>query len=525
MNEPTVTTKQGKVQGTIVKSVLGAFYIAFYEIPFAAPPVRELRFKDPEPPAPWTDIRNCTKYTKKICVQARQHPPYNVIGNEDCLYLNVYTNSVSGSKPVMFWIHGGKFTTGSASPELMSPDYLVAKDVVFVSANYRLGAFGFLNLGHRVASGNQALKDLIAALQWVKENIANFGGDPGNVTIFGQSAGGAITHALSISPKARGLFHKAILQSGFLTANWSSGQFVAERSFKLASILGITSTDPEEVVEMLRKVPDKDIVGAYSSIITRQDLELYELPFGVSYDGMADDPVLPLPIEQLYSNDNSIPIMAGYLPYECSMFCNANGEERMEIYNNYLPEYVKVLGKLEKLGPVELEELLKTVKDWYFDGQPISIKKLDMFIYFQTYVFFIAPLKLYLRDRLKRTSTPTYVYRFSYVGNENTFTDLRCKRLVNGASHMDELAYLFYSPICKAKNREPPANGTKDRIILERLTTMWTNFARTGNPTTCHDDFVKTSWKPATKDNFYCLDIGEESELVTKEPELLRSSN
>lgn len=206
MYKPIITVKQGKLRGVTVKSSLGSSYIAFHEIPFAASPIGKLRFKDPEPVSPWMGIRDASVCQGNICIQREEQPPYNVIGTEDCLYLNVYTNSLSQSKPVMFWIHGGGFSNGTASYRFVRPDYLLTKDVVIVAANYRLGAFGFLNLGHRAAPGNQGLKDLIAALHWVKENIAKFGGDPNNVTLFGQSAGAVLTHALTLSPSARGIF-------------------------------------------------------------------------------------------------------------------------------------------------------------------------------------------------------------------------------------------------------------------------------------------------------------------------------
>ncbi|XP_043263039.1 esterase FE4-like [Colletes gigas] len=520
MYKPLVTVKEGKIRGVVVKSVLGPSYIAFHEIPFAASPTGKLRFKDPLPPALWTGIRNATVCTGKICTQAVDYPPYNIIGEEDCLYLNVYTNSLSQSKPVMFWIHGGGFVAGTASYRLIRPDYLLEKDVVIVAANYRLGAFGFLNLGHRDAPGNQGLKDLIVALQWVKQNIAKFGGDPNNVTIFGQSAGGVLAHALTVSPKAKGLFHKTILQSGFLTCPWGFDQSRPERGFKLASLLGIKSTDPEEVVEMLRKLSDKDITKATSSILTEQEMNIFNMPFGVNYDEIAENPVLPAPIEQLWSNDINIPIMSGLVSYEGIMFFYEQGIDAIKTYNYYLPEYVKILGDLKNLGPTEIEELFQCIKDRYFNGKPITTDKLLRFMHFITDIYFGIPLKLYIEDRVKRTSTPNYVYRFSYFGKERTFTDLRIKRHIKGASHMDELAYLFYSPLCKAENPEPPASGTTDRIIIERLTTLWTNFAKTGNPTPSDDNVIKTSWKSTTKDEFHYLAIDEELELLTKKSDL-----
>ncbi|XP_076637509.1 juvenile hormone esterase-like [Colletes latitarsis] len=238
-------------------------------------------------------------------------------------------------------------------------------------------------------------------------------------------------------------------------------------------------------------------------------MDLFDIPFGVNYDDIADILVLPFSIEQLHSNDINIPIMTGYTSNECIMFVDVTKNKTIEYWNNNLPDLVKIIGQLRKLGPAQFKELLTAVKNQHFNGQPITSDRIKIFIRFITYVLFVAPLKLYIKDRLERTSTSSYIYRFSYVVKENTIIDIQSKRIINEACHMNELSYLFYLPICKSDNSEPPAIGTKDR-----MTTMWTNFARTGNPTPSYNDFIKVNWKSATKDNLYCLEIDEESELT-----------
>nr|XP_003704799.2 PREDICTED: esterase FE4-like isoform X2 [Megachile rotundata]XP_012144069.1 PREDICTED: esterase FE4-like isoform X1 [Megachile rotundata] len=523
MNEPIVTVKQGKLRGCVNKSVLGISYFAFTAIPFAKPPVGELRFKDPVPVEPWTGIKDTSHNLSYACTQLEEVAPYNVIGTEDCLYLNVYTKSLNQSKPVMFWIHGGAYVVGTGGFKVKRPDYLMSKGVVLVTVNYRLGALGFLNLGHRVAPGNQGVKDLILALKWVKENIANFGGDPNNVTVFGPSAGGALTHYLILSPRARGLFHKAIMQSGLVTCPWTYNQSQPDRGFKLASLLGKDSTNAEEVVEFLRTVPVADIVKATASILTKKETASFYLPFAPNSDQVADDPVLPLPIEVLLLKDVDIPVMIGYTSHEFIMFFKENTEEAMNSYNRFLPQHVKNLAATRNLSPEETEQLLKTVKEKYFNGEPISQKHVNQVIEFFGDVYFTIPAKLAVEDRVKRTKAPTYHYKYSYVGKEKTATDLLVKRLVQGASHVDEVAYLFYLPLCKTDAAEPPAVGTKDRVTLERMTSMWTNFAATSNPTPTHDEFVKTTWEPATVDKPYYLDIGDELQLLTVPPHVLSS--
>ncbi|XP_076286573.1 esterase FE4-like isoform X2 [Lasioglossum baleicum] len=517
MNEPIVTIKQGKLRGGVQKSVFGNSFIAFHEIPFAAPPIGELRFKDPQSPAPWTGIKETAKTSGIRGTQLRKEQTVDVIGQEDCLYLNVYTNSLSERKPVMFWIHGGAYQIGSGSFVEYRPDYLVAKDVVVVSTNYRLGAFGFLNLGHKSAPGNQGLKDVIAALQWVKENIANFGGDPNNVTIFGASAGGVLAHALAVSPRAQGLFHKAIMQSGLLTCPWSLNQSKPERCFRLAKVLGNDSTDPEDVVQYLRTVDANDIVKAVDRILTQQEKADFDIPFGLNTDEMAENPVLPFPLEEMLTKEARVPVIVGYASHEFLMFANEASTKKPTEFLNF---QMKRLASLMNLGPDESNKLFKAIENTYFDGK-IGPEKIDQLVRFVSDVYFGIPAKLYVQDRVKRTSAPTYFYVYTYVGNQKTYTDMFADRIVKGASHTDEMAYLLYLCPLKLEDPEPPAIGTKDRATLERLTRMWTNFGKTGNPTSSLDEYVKDIWEPATEDKIKYLDISDEPALLSMKSNIL----
>ncbi|XP_077282716.1 juvenile hormone esterase-like isoform X3 [Temnothorax americanus] len=195
---------EGRLIGTVEEDGYGCRYFAFRGIPYAKPPIGELRFKDPVPPEPWSGDRDAFKYGNvavQLDIFSRE-----IIGDEDCLYLNVYTTDLNPAekRAVMVWIHGGGFFTGSGNAIIYGPDYIVQKDVVLVTLNYRLGVLGFLNLDDKVATGNQGLKDVVMALQWIQKNISKFGGNPTNITIFGESAGGAIVHYITLSPLAKG---------------------------------------------------------------------------------------------------------------------------------------------------------------------------------------------------------------------------------------------------------------------------------------------------------------------------------
>src|SRR5664280_1041889 len=215
----TVKTAQGKAQG---KTINEGKVRAFLGLPYAAPPVGDLRWKAPQPPAKWQGVRDATKYGAR-CFQGHIYDDmvFQDSGpSEDCLYLNVFTPAnAKGKLPVMFWIHGGGYSGGSASEPRHNGDFLLTKRVVLVTINYRLGIFGFFATADMAkeangAAGNYGLLDMVAALDWVKANIKHFGGDPENVTIFGESAGSFAVSTLMAAPSAQGLFHKAIGESG-----------------------------------------------------------------------------------------------------------------------------------------------------------------------------------------------------------------------------------------------------------------------------------------------------------------------
>lgn len=219
--EDPVKTESGLVSG-LAAGPSGEVRV-YRGIPFAAPPVGPLRWKPPQPANSWDGVRECTRFGP-WCPQPRPFVAFESgqIQSEDCLYLNVWTaaRSAGDRLPVMFWIHGGGFTTGSGAMASYDGTALARQGVVVVTINYRLGPFGYLahpllsRESPQGVSGNYGHLDQIAALHWVRKNIAAFGGDPGCVTIFGESAGAMSVCRLMVSPLARGLFHRAIAQSG-----------------------------------------------------------------------------------------------------------------------------------------------------------------------------------------------------------------------------------------------------------------------------------------------------------------------
>ncbi|MEA2762922.1 MAG: para-nitrobenzyl esterase, partial [Gemmatimonadaceae bacterium] len=309
---PRVTIDTGTLEGAIDSSTR---VIVFRGIPYAAPPVGALRWRPPQSAKHWTGVRSATKLGHN-CVQ---HQPYSDIDpfaagvSEDCLNLNVWTKSldprVSG-RPVMVWIHGGGFFAGFGGEERHNGARLAQKGAVVVTVNYRLGAFGFLahpalaaESPHH-AAGNYGLLDQIAALQWVQRNIARFGGDPSRVTIFGESAGGMSVGSLIASPLAKGLFQRAILESGtgigIGIATRDTAQAVAMKFAESLRVSGVSAA----TAARLRALTAETVL----------DASLHVAPAGQpAFWPVVDGWVLPHPVDSalLKGTANLVPVIAG----------------------------------------------------------------------------------------------------------------------------------------------------------------------------------------------------------------------
>ena len=307
-SRPRVTVDAGALAGR-VDSVSNA--LVFEGIPYAAPPVGALRWREPQPVSPWQGVR----VADRLGHNCMQHQPYGDIRadaagkSEDCLYVNVWTPALSGRRAVMVWIHGGGFFAGFGGEERHNPGPLTRKGVVVVTLNYRLGAFGFL--AHPAlaadapshASGNYGLLDQIAALRWVQRNIERFGGDPSRVTIFGESAGAMSVGSLVGSPLARGLFHRAILESGTGTVLVQTRAGADSTAARLASALGLSPGD--DTAARLRMIPADSVLSA--------SVRLGPNPQTSVFWPIVDGYVLPRPVDSaiVSGQANVVPIIVG----------------------------------------------------------------------------------------------------------------------------------------------------------------------------------------------------------------------
>ncbi|PBC26975.1 Neuroligin-4, Y-linked [Apis cerana cerana] len=219
-----VTIKFGDIKGLWSRSTRGRLVAHYLGIPYAQPPLGDLRFRSPQP---WNRRWNGTFEATKNSPSCYQMSKDGMIGEEDCLYLNVYVpKEISEKKeksglPVMVYVYGGKFSTGNASSDKFPPNYIMDQDVILVLMNYRVNILGFFSTGSRASPGNYGLKDIVQALRWVQENIRSFNGNPKKVTLWGHSAGAAAIHMLALNKKTEGLFNRYILQSGFAVSPWA----------------------------------------------------------------------------------------------------------------------------------------------------------------------------------------------------------------------------------------------------------------------------------------------------------------
>jgi carboxylesterase type B len=512
MGPPEVTIEQGKLRGSTGTNLRGETFLKFQGIPYAKPPLGELRFKSPQPPEKWTGVFDASK-EGDVCYCRDLFRPEIISGSENCLVLNVYTKTIPDEKkknlrPVLFWIHGGGFVFGSGTEELYAPDYLITEDVVVVTINYRLGILGFLRLEDPSLGvpGNAGMKDMVMALKWVQKNIDKFGGDPNNVTIFGESAGGASIHLLLLSPMSKGLFHKAIAQSGCAVNPWAQGTPGAKR---IAKDLNLESSDEKSVLKFLM---DKSVEELYEiQNQTKDNMVASEIrPFGVVVEKNSKEPAF-LPEEPMKllaeKKFQQVPFMIGFTTNEGIAFEVFKNPEKPEgpALEDLIPWYLGY-----KVGTDESKALAAKIKKFYFgeeeEWQKNIAKKYDLL----SDVMFLYGIYVTVMNQFHASKAPTYVYQVSIETQLNFFKEF-AKVTVPGVSHCDDVGYLFKHFL--SIKIEP---GSIEEKSVTRFVKLWTNFAKYGNPTPDKNDSVlDVVWKPVTRKELDYLDIGEKLTMRT----------
>ena len=440
----TVKTAQGKAQG---KTINDGKVKAFLGLPYAAPPVGEMRWKAPGPPAKWKGTRDATKFGAR-CAQGRifEDMVFQDAGpSEDCLFLNVYAPADATDKsklPVMFWIHGGGYAGGASSEPRHNGDFLPLKGVVLVTINYRLGVFGFLATSELAkeaggTAGNYALMDMVAALQWVKGNIGKFGGDSSNVTIFGESAGSFAVSTLMAAPAAQGLFEKAIGESGGAFSDVLPVDSLADREAKdgdWVAGLGVNS------LAELRALPTGKLLAAAKAKKG-------------GFSTVVDGKLLTEPVPATYAagKQADVPTLTGWNkgenggspnPTVTAAAFQAQAKQR---YADRAEEFLK----LYPAATDEQAHLSQNESSW--DQQRVS-----------TY--------LWARERAKTAKSNAYTYFWDHAlpGPDAG---------LYGAFHSSEVPYALNTLYMS----ERPFTAA-DHSIADQVSGYWANFATTGDP-------------------------------------------
>jgi len=467
-NIAVTNTESGKVRGYIHDGT----YI-YKGIPYA----KAERFMAPTKADSWEGVRSSTMYGPVAplmtpTTQVMDEPEFVFdhdwgYPNEDCLRINIWTPSIDDGKkrPVLFWIHGGGFTAGS-SQELPSTDgeNLSKKgDVVVVSINHRLNILGFLDLsayGDKYKhSANNSIIDIVTALEWVKNNVENFGGDPDNLTIFGQSGGGAKVNTLMAMPKAKGLFHKAINQSGsFRTAMLEKNETQAITA-EVISNLGLN----ENQVDSLQNIPFEILSAAGAKALKTIEEKMKAdgkpvIGFGLNWGPSRDGEDLPY---QLYSKEafdlsKEVPLLVGTTKNEFSPFANMRFAKASE---------QQIMDHIKEQYKDKADAYLQAVKKAYpNDTDPKDL--IDVDIMFRPGAVDQANEKSKLQD-----GAPVYMYLFTW---QSPVWDGKYKSL-----HCMELPFVFDN-IERGKNMT--GGGPAAHALAEKVSNSWINFARTGNP-------------------------------------------
>lgn len=459
----TVQTAGGAVQGVTANGAA-----SFKGIPFAAPPVGELRWRAPQPARSWDGLRDGSKFGAD-CVQVARPVAASLVAqnakSEDCLYLNVWrpANARPDAKlPVMVWIYGGAFLFGSGALPTYDGTQFANQGVVLVTINYRLGRFGFF--AHPALSrenpaepkGNYAFMDQIAALKWVQKNIAGFGGNPGNVTIFGESAGGVSVHNLLVSPLASGLFHKAISESGGARDGILTGRPLradnADRFYKVsgetiglnfARKMGISGREADALAK-LRALSAEQVLDG-----------------GQTTDGPNGAPTYPGPIldGKLVTETAETAYKAGHIPPVALMI----GSNSAEVPGGFVAGDTKE-ALLDSFGPGKA-----AAKAAYDPSGTIDLAELSTMI--GTDRVWAEPARFTARAFAAK-GRPAFVYRFSYVADSMKQT------AKYGAPHASELDYVFDTLKTRLGDKITPT----DAKVAQAMNTYWANFAKTGNP-------------------------------------------
>uniref|UniRef100_H3DBR5 Carboxylic ester hydrolase n=1 Tax=Tetraodon nigroviridis TaxID=99883 RepID=H3DBR5_TETNG len=475
-NALLISTKSGKVRGKMLP-VLGGEVRAFLGIPYAKPPVGNLRFRPPQPADPWQGVKDATNYGNS-CFQLpdTKFPGFrgaemwnpNTPVSEDCLYLNIWTprvnkNQASSPLPVMIWIYGGAFTTGTTSLDLYDGRYLTkSEDVIVVSMNYSFLVFTlFMKPDNTNVRGNAGLMDQRLAIQWVVDNIAAFGGDPSQITLFGESAGSISVGLHVLSPGSNGLFKRAVMQSFVPTAPGATRDLEEtwKRAIKLGTSLECPTSDPAELETCLQRVSASQLAISQFAV-----LDSGGYPFFPVVDGV----FLPDKPEVMIKKSPPKELLIGVNKDEGSYFMEY-GLPGFDLGDNNL-SYEQFLDALKQYMGINnyTATMISGVYVSIFDKSPGRYR--DALNNIITDALFVCPAKDFAYSYNEARGKP-FLYYFQHRSSTNPWPEWM------GVMHGYEIEFVFGLPL------NPSLGYTQEEVNMsKRFMKYWATFARTGNP-------------------------------------------
>ncbi|XP_065202766.1 esterase FE4-like [Planococcus citri] len=496
----TITVNDGKIRGIKQTSTFsGTEFYSFHGVPYGQPPVGVLRFKDPVKVKPWKNIYDAT-VEKPGCVQFSLRK-LRIMGTEDCLFANIHTTKLppQGDEPlrsVIVNIHPGAFMFGSPNNDHFgSPNYIMQNNVVYVCLAFRLHILGFLNLGIEECSGNQGIKDIIMALQWVRDNIRYFGGDPENVTLLGSSSGSAIIHILMLSSAARGLFHKAVMMGMYLfdpSIPFEDSQGSLVKDYVTALGYKGNTDDKKRVLSFLRRQkPEVLLIQQREKQKKIQENLAPLIPLGIFLPTIdqGENAVLPESPRKLISSMMRIPLLIGFCDKESVMgFCL--GELKKNTEKNFMTSFCQnSWGWGYELREKDISFIRKEIENFYNQGQPIERAILSVKTDIQTDIILSDVYDTLINVIANDFPESVYVFEFNFEGDVYTIKtavkDVLGEKL-EGTFHGCDFNYWS---CCD----EIPNNETREMISV--FTLAISTFAKTGNPNCEHLHF---QWKPST---------------------------
>ncbi|KAE8742062.1 Carboxyl/Cholinesterase 40, partial [Frankliniella occidentalis] len=501
--DPVIKVDQGNLLGKLEPGAASsASFYAFRGIPFAESPTGNLRFKAPRPPKSWTGLRNATT-EGSVCTQATFTG--QLIGSEDCLFLNVYTPKLNCTSllPVLFFLHSSAFIFGDGGSSWYGPDFLNYNGVLLVTANYRLGPLGFLNLETAGAPGNAGLKDTLAALEWTKRNIKSFCGDPAKVTVGGHSAGAMMANVHTLLARSQGLFSRALLMSGnaLTTVAYTDSHLEAAR--ELAAMLGAKDNATSTVEDTLRKATGEQINAAHLAMLMNEPHPNMMFKFAMTSESPSASQA-DLPGSILLTTDPEtllrapevktvVPILTGTTAqesaslYAVGVISKAFNGDEAAFLGRLNRRFNEILSRLAlrvsthvaaakgiQSGPgsaSQQQEILKMVKEKYFDGKDTFSRQ--QYINVISDMEFVGPVLNFLR--LCRGDV------FLYETDVDSKYNFLSRNLLNityatTTCHADDLGYVFHPGVVDI-HQDYKGSGLGPSV-LRYTTTLFTNFIK-----------------------------------------------